>query len=82
MATLARNPSTKDVGPRRRPGLPRGTAVQPTREEEHMEVLTRYVADQERHPALTLHLVEEARTQRSTPYEAVEVRLMGDALAC
>ncbi len=58
--------------------LPRGKSVQVTREEDHMEVLTRYVSDHERYLAVTLHLAQEAKTERSTPYEAVEVRLMGE----
>lgn len=57
--------------------LPRGTAIQVTGEERHMDVLGRYVHDRGRHLALTLHLVDEAKTERSTTYRAVEVRLDG-----
>ena len=57
--------------------LPPGAAIQVTGEENHMDVLTRYLADRERHLAVTLHLVEEQKTERSQPYRAVEVRLDG-----
>ena len=42
-----------------------------------MDVLRRYVGDRDRHLAVTLHLVEEAKTEGSTPYRCVEVRLDG-----
>jgi hypothetical protein len=58
--------------------LPSGGAIQVTGEEGHMEVLRRYTGDRERHLAVTLHAVEEAKTARSTPYRAVEVRLDGE----
>lgn len=58
--------------------LPPGNTMQVTGEENHMETLTRYLGDAPRHLAVTLHLVEEAKTPRSTPYEAVEVRLDGE----
>lgn len=58
--------------------LPTGRGlIQVTREEDHMEALSGFLCDQERYLAVTLHAVEEARTSRSTPYEGVEVRLMG-----
>lgn len=52
-------------------------AIQVTGEEAHMDLLGRYVADQPRYLAVTLHLITVAKTPRSTPYEAVEVRLDG-----
>ena len=57
--------------------LPDGAAVQVGGEENHMDVLSRYVGDRDRHLAVTLHLVEEAKTERSTPYRCIEVRLDG-----
>ena len=45
-----------------------------------MDVLGRYVADQTRYLAVTLHLITVAKTPRSTPYEAVEVRLDGQRI--
>ena len=57
--------------------IPAGGSIQVTGEENQMEALTRYVGDVPRHLAVTLHLVQEARTPRATPYEAVEVRLDG-----
>lgn len=63
--------------------LPRAkTVIQVTGEEQHMDVLGAYVADQPRYLAVTLHLVSEAKTARSTPYEAVEVRLDGKRAGC
>lgn len=58
--------------------IPHGRTIQVTGEEGHMDVLGRYVADQTRYLAVTLHTVTEAKTPRSTPYEAVEVRLDGE----
>ena len=57
--------------------LPSGAAIQVSGEENHMGVLARYVSDRDRHLAVTLHVVEEAKTERSTPYTCVEVRLDG-----
>lgn len=57
--------------------LPAGRAVQVTGEDEHMDVLRPFVSDRERYLVVTLHLVQEARTPRSTPFEAIEVRLGG-----
>lgn len=57
--------------------IPAGGSIQVTGEENQMETLTRYVGDAPRHLAVTLHLVQEARTPRATPHEAVEVRLDG-----
>lgn len=42
-----------------------------------MDVLTRYLSDRERHLAVTLHIVQEQKTERSQPYQAIEVRLDG-----
>lgn len=55
--------------------LPGGAAVQVSGEDQHMDVLGAYVADQDRYLAVTLHMVEELKSERSTPYRAVEVRL-------
>ena len=57
--------------------LPPGGAIQVTGEENHMDVLTRYLSDRERHLAVTLHIVQEQKTERSQPYQAIEVRLDG-----
>lgn len=57
--------------------LPDGGVIQVTGEEQHMDVLQRYVSDGERYLAVTLHLVDEQKTERSQPYQGVEVRLDG-----
>ena len=57
--------------------LPSGAAIQVTGEEDHLDILTRYVCDRERHLAVTLHLIDEQRTKGSQPYRCVEVRLDG-----
>ena len=57
--------------------LPGGAAVQVSGEDEHMDVLGAYVADRDRYLAVTLHMVEELKSERSTPYRAVEVPLDG-----
>lgn len=57
--------------------LPFGGAIQVSGEDQHMDVLRRYVSDGERYLAVTLHLVEEQKTERSAPYSCVEVRLDG-----
>ena len=63
--------------------LPRAkTVVQVTGEEQHMDVLGPFIADQPRFLSVTLHLVAEAKTARSTPYQAVEVRLQGRRVGC
>jgi hypothetical protein len=55
-------------------------AIQVTGEEEHMDVLGRYIADQPRYLAVSLNLITVAKTPRSTPYEAVEVQLDGQRI--
>lgn len=57
--------------------LPHGGAIQVTGEDQHMDVLGRYISDGERYLAVTLHVVEEQKTERSQPYQCVEVRLDG-----
>ena len=57
--------------------LPGGAVIHVTGEDQHMDVLGAYVADRDRYLAVTLHMVEEVRSERSTPYRAVEVRLDG-----
>ncbi|HHU11165.1 MAG TPA: DUF2510 domain-containing protein [Intrasporangiaceae bacterium] len=57
--------------------IPQGGAIQVTGEDQHMDVLGKYVGDGERHLAVTLHVVEEQKTERSKPYDCVEVRLDG-----
>ncbi len=57
--------------------LPAGGAIQVSGEENHMDVLARYLSDRERYITVTLHVVHEQRTGRSQPYPAVEVRLDG-----
>jgi hypothetical protein len=56
---------------------PHGGAIQVTCEEQHMDVLGRFVSDRDRHLAVTLHAIEVQKTPRSTAYRAVEVRLDG-----
>jgi hypothetical protein len=51
--------------------------MQVTCEEQHMDVLGRYVSDGDRYLAVTLHAIDVQKTPRSTPYRAVEVRLDG-----
>ncbi|PFG19892.1 hypothetical protein ATL40_1468 [Serinibacter salmoneus] len=55
--------------------LPRGSAVQVTREEDHMDVLTKYATVEGTPLIATLHNVKEVRP-RST-VDAIEVRLDG-----
>ncbi|KAB7744155.1 DUF2510 domain-containing protein [Nostocoides sp. F2B08] len=57
--------------------LPHGGAIQVSGEEQHMDVLGRYVSEGERYLAVTLHVVQEQKTERSQPYQCVEVRLDG-----
>jgi hypothetical protein len=56
--------------------LPVGSAIQVTKEEEHLDVLGRYVGEAERPIAVTLHMISEARPR--SVVEAVEVRLNGE----
>ena len=56
---------------------PHGGAIQVTCEEQHMDVLGRFVSDRDRHLAVTLHAIDVQKTPRSTAYRAVEVRLDG-----
>jgi len=63
--------------------LPPGKALQVTGEEAHMDVLTKYVHDHQRHLAVTLHLATNApKTARSQPVEVVEIRLDGQPVGC
>lgn len=57
--------------------LPEGAAIQVAGEDQHMDVLGKYVSDGERYLAVSLHLVQEQKTERSAPYACVEVRLDG-----
>lgn len=57
--------------------LPAGIAIQVTSEENHMDVISRYLSNAERHLAVTLHIVQEQKTERSQPYPAIEIRLDG-----
>jgi hypothetical protein len=63
--------------------LPAGKALQITGEDGHMDVLTRYVHDNQRHLAVTLHVVPQpAASARSQASEVVEVRLDGSRIGC
>jgi hypothetical protein len=63
--------------------LPSGKALQVTGEDEHMNVLTDYVHDHNRHLAVTLHLITTTpKTARTQPAEAVEIRLDGHPIGC
>lgn len=62
--------------------LPAGKALQVTGEDAHMDVLTRYVHDHQRHLAVTLHVVQTQPGGRAQPVEIVEVRLDGNRIGC
>lgn len=63
--------------------LPTGKALQVTGEDAHMDVLTKYLNDQARYLAVTLHLVSQApKSGRGQEREVVEVRLDGNPIGC
>lgn len=51
--------------------------MQVTGEEDHMDWLRRYIADQPRHLVVSLHLTQAQVGPRSKPYDQVEIRLDG-----
>lgn len=58
--------------------LPAGSSIQVTREEDHMDVLTRHIHHGEVPIAATLHAIHEIRPRSSV--ETVEVRISGERI--
>ncbi|WNM28144.1 HIRAN domain-containing protein [Demequina capsici] len=76
-----RLPRPDEIAPANQPPsegvvLPRGAKIQVTKEEDHMDVLTKYTNGDTVTMAVTLHAIHEIRARSAT--ETVEVRIDGE----